>query len=68
MFPGTYLVVSKDIADIEFVWGWVGWYAKSFSCLTQLMLSQAEVEFWLTLGFDNKFVVTAIMTKLVIIL
>ena len=45
---------SWDIADFEFVW-WVGWYAKSFSCLclTQLKVMSGWVELWLSWGFDN---------------
>ena len=36
---------SRDIADIELLWGgWVGWFAKSFSCQTQLRLCYIEVE------------------------
>ena len=42
---------SWDIANIEFVW--VGGYAKSFSCLTQLKVMLGWVELWLSWGFDN---------------
>ena len=48
---------SWDITNIEFVWGggvgWVGWCAKSFSCLTQLKVMLGWVELWLSWGFDN---------------
>ena len=41
---------SWDIADIEFVWGGVGWYLKSFSSQTQLWLNccwvDVELGFW----------------------
>ena len=30
-----------------------GWYAKSFSCLTQLKVKLGWVELWLSWGFDN---------------
>ena len=34
--------------------GGVGWYAKSFSCPTQLEVMLGFVELLLSLGFDNK--------------
>ena len=48
---------SWDIANIEFLWWWWGvvggWFAKSFSCLTQLKVMLGWVELWLSWGFDN---------------
>ena len=46
---------NRDICNIEIVWGvgGVGWYAKSFSCLTQLKVMFGQVELWLSWGFDN---------------
>ena len=33
------------------------WYAKSFSCLTQLKVMLGWVELWLSLGFDKKLII-----------
>ena len=48
---------SWDIGNIEFVWWGVGWFAKSFSCLTQLKVMLGWVELWLSWGFDKKFII-----------
>ena len=42
---------SKDIAVIEFVWGW--WWCKIIFVSTQLWLCLVQFELWLTKGFDN---------------
>ena len=47
---------SLDIANIEFLCWWgmvVGYYAKSFSCLTQLKVMLGWIVLWLSWGFDN---------------
>ena len=41
-----------DIGDVEFLWVG-GWFAKSFSCLTQLKVMLGWVELWLSWGFNN---------------
>ena len=60
---------SWDIGNIEFMWvGWGGWYAKSFSCLTQLKIMLGWVVLWLSWGFDNTEILTTADSTLQIML
>ena len=61
IFPETYIssfikigsVTAEILLTLSLCGGRVGWYAKSFSCLTQLKVMLGWVELWLSWGFDN---------------